>query len=207
MNPALAFIRRHLSILVLGLVIGGALPPARAAAAMPDGSMMMEYGFRGFSVGLELGLAVGYIATGPVYRSGEWRELVLGMGVGALIGMTSGLVLAVSDTTNEGVPTGFFVLRDAGYGTLFGATVGALVGVLLWVDDGTSKDVLKGAAFGTIFGAIAGIAYGVIESQNAGPSRPEYGGLNFGRNWQLTVAPAPARGGPGVAALLVGRFG
>ncbi|HEY2733192.1 MAG TPA: hypothetical protein VGI70_04370 [Polyangiales bacterium] len=206
MTQAPAFTRHGVLAFLLSMAAATVLP-ARAKAAMPDPSMLVDYGFRGFGVGLELGLAVGYISTGPRYQTNEWRKLVLGMGVGALIGMTSGLVLAVADSTGPGVPVGFYVLRDSGYGTLFGAAVGALVGVLLWVDEGSPKSVLMGAAFGTIFGAVAGIAYGVIESMNVGPPRSEFGRFSLGHSVSLTVTPLPERNGTGLAALLSGHFG
>ena len=100
-------------------------------ADMPDATGLIDYGFKGFSLGVEIGLSMGYIATGPVYRSEEWKKLVLGMGIGALVGMVGGIVVSVVAATGDGVPMGYFILRDAlrhGLGATMGAVIGACFG-------------------------------------------------------------------------------
>lgn len=204
--------------LVLAAVVYAvsAIVPARSRADMPDATSLVDYGFKGFTLGLELGVAVGYIMTGPRWESDEWKKVVLGAGIGALGGMTLGIVVAVADSTSHGVPAGYFLLRDAGYGVLLGATMGAVVGTLLWVDDGTSKDVLKGAAWGGVFGAGAGLLYGIIEASNARP-RGHYRdhdddddyderGFNLGRDVHLSLTPIPSPTSPGMSAVIGGRF-
>jgi hypothetical protein len=199
----LALLSRPLAFVLVLTAL--AVAPSRSRADMPDARGLIDYGFKGFSLGVELGLSMGYIATGPVYRSDEWKKLVLGMGIGAIVGMVGGIVVSVVDATGDGVPMGYFVLRDAGYGTLLGATMGAVIGMLLWVNDGTPKDILKGAAFGTLFGAAAGAVYGVVEGMNAKP--PSEGqGWDLGHNLHFGVSPTPLEGGPGVAAHLSGAF-
>jgi hypothetical protein len=187
--------------------------PAVSRADMPDATSLVDYGFKGFTLGLELGLAVGYIATGPKWEKDEWKTVVLGAGIGALGGMTAGIIVAVADATGHGAPAGYYLLRDAGYGTLLGGTMGAVVGVLFWVNDGTSKDVLQGAAWGAVIGAGAGLVYGIIEASNARPGRryrdrdddDEYDeGFHLGRGVHLTLAPAVTREGLGMGALLRG---
>jgi hypothetical protein len=184
--------------------------PAHSRADMPDATSLVDYGFKGFTLGLELGLAVGYLTTGPQWEQGEWKTVVLGAGIGALGGMTAGIVVAVADSTSHGVPAGYYLIRDAGYGVLLGATMGAVIGVLLWVDDGTSKDVLMGAAWGGVIGAGAGLLYGVIESANARPSRKyrddedDERGFHLGHGVHLSVAPSASPTGPGMAAVLWG---
>jgi len=210
--PAALFSTRsriRLRLSLWALVASAVLPvlPSRAAAEMPDAASLFDYGWKGFTVGAELGLAVGYIATGAVYEKDEWRKLVVGLGVGALTGMTTGIVVAVADASSSGSPMGYYVLRDAGYGTLLGAIMGAVTGSLLWVASGTSKDVLKGAAFGTLFGAAAGIGYGVLEGAHGTSSHPIEAGYRLGDRLRLTLSPAPSAGGVGLAAQLWGRFG
>lgn len=187
--------------------------PAPSRADMPDAMSLVDYGFKGFTLGLELGLAVGYIATGPRWEHDEWKTVVLGAGIGALGGMTLGIVLAVVDSTSHGVPAGYYLIRGAGYGVLLGATVGATVGVLLWVNDGTSKDVLKGAAWGGVIGAAAGVLYGVIECANARPSRrgrdddedeDDERGFHLGRGVHLSLGPVPSVDGLGMAGVISG---
>lgn len=191
---------------LIGLFLAASALPSPAAAEMPDAGALFDYGFKGFTVGAELGLSVGYIATGPVYEHEEWRKLVVGMGVGALIGMSSGIVVAVADSGSGGAPMGYFILRDAGYGTLLGAIMGAITGSLLWVASGTSKDVLKGAAYGTLLGAAAGIGYGVLEGKHGTAARTAETGFRLGNGLRVQVAPLPSAAGAGLAAQLNARF-
>jgi hypothetical protein len=193
----------------------GTLSPARSRADMPDATSLVDYGFKGFTLGVELGLAVGYITTGPRWEDDEWKKLVIGMGIGAIGGITSGIMLAVIDSTSHGVPAGYYLIRDAGFGTLLGAVMGGAIGVLLWVDDGTSKDVLKGAAWGAVFGAGAGLLYGLIESANARPGRhsrddddDDDRGFRLGHDVHLSVAPVPPvmGQGMGMTAVVSGRL-
>ena len=186
------------------------LSPARSRADMPDAASLVDYGFKGFTLGLELGLAVGYITTGKTWEKNEWKKLVISAGIGALAGMSTGIVVSVADSTSGGAG-GYYILRDAGYGTLLGGTMGALVGVLLWVDNGRPKDVLRGAAYGALLGAALGIVYGVVEASNS-RGRDEYddddAALKLGEGWHLTVTPTiPDEGAvPGMAAVIDGRF-
>jgi hypothetical protein len=193
--------RASLGIAALFAFALSTLAPARTHAAAPDVGALVDYGFKGFTLGLEVGLAVGYLSTGDRYEHQEWRKIVLGMGIGALAGMTTGMIIAVADYSGRGgVPVGYYVLRDANYGTWIGAAMGAIVGMLLWVDDGHPRDVVRGAAYGTLFGAIAGVAFGIIEGRNASPVR------GYSNDWRLSVAPTDSVRSPGVAAVLARRF-
>ena len=124
---------------------------------------------------------------------------MLGVGVGALTGLTTGIIIAVADVTSGSVPVGYYVLRDAGYGTWIGAAVGGIVGALLWVDDGRPRDLIQGAAYGSLFGAVAGLAYGIIEGKNATPPSRRY----YEDDWRFSVSPLPASG---LAATVAKRF-
>lgn len=178
------------------------LAPARTHAAAPDTGALVDYGFKGFTLGLETGLAVGYLSTGDRWERPEWRKVVLGMGIGALAGMTVGMIISVADYGERAVPVGYYVLRDANYGTWIGAAMGAIVGMLLWVDDGHPRDVVRGAAYGTLFGAVAGIAFGIIEGKSATPER----GYRYDYDWSFSVAPTDSVRSPGVAAVVGRRF-
>jgi hypothetical protein len=124
---------------------------------------LIDYSFKGFTLGVEAGLAVGYLATGSRYRQDEWRTLVVGMGVGAFAGITAGIFIAAADYSSRGSSVGYYILRDTNYGTLIGAAMGAVVGGLVWMDDGLPRDLLRGTAYGMLFGGVAGITYGLIE--------------------------------------------
>jgi hypothetical protein len=198
MIHALKSVRRRLALFAF---VVATLSPARSFAAMPDAATMLDYGFRGFTLGLEGGLAVGYLSTGDRYQDREWRKLVFGAGIGALAGLTTGFIIAVADVTSNSVPVGYYVLRDATYGSLLGALMGAVVGMLLWVDDGEPRDMLQGASYGVLFGAVAGIAYGIVEANNATSPGRRYGG-----EWRVSLAPMGTGRAAGMGASVATRF-
>jgi hypothetical protein len=200
-NKFQSWLRSHIAIALYALVVSialGAVAPAKSQAEMPDANILFDYGFKGLSMGVELGLSVGYLSAGNRFEEHEWRNLVLGMGIGALAGLTTGILVAVADVTSGSVPIGYYVLRDAGYGIWIGAAVGALVGALLWVDDGRPRDLIQGAAYGSLFGAVAGLAYGIIEGKYATPPSRRYDD-----DWRFSVSPLPASG---LAAMVAKRF-
>jgi hypothetical protein len=190
--------RRRLALLI---VLAGTIVPARSFAELPDTGSVLDYSIKGFTLGAETGLAVGYLSTGTHYDHYEWRKLVLGAGIGALAGLTTGIIISIADASEGAVPIGYYMLRDSTYGTLIGALMGGLVGALLWVDDGSSRDVLQGAAYGTLFGAVAGIAFGIVE----GNSAPDYDRRRRGRDWRVGLSPV-GNGRSGLAASLSGVF-
>jgi hypothetical protein len=177
----------------------GALAPAKSRAAMPDADIYFDYGFKGFTLGAELGLSVGYLSAGSRFEQHEWRKLVLGAGIGALAGVVTSVFIAIADVTSGSVPVGYYILRDAGYGAWIGAAVGALVGVLLWIDDGGPRDVIQGAAYGSLFGAVAGMAFGIVEGKNTAPPSRRY----YHDDWRYSFSPLP---GGGVAGMVAKRF-
>ncbi|HKU39054.1 MAG TPA: hypothetical protein VJR89_12925 [Polyangiales bacterium] len=191
--------------MALSLLAASVLAPAHSRADMPDADNLLDYGFKGLTLGAEIGLAVGYLSTGSEFEDEEWRKLVMGAGVGALSGIGAGILLAVIDKTSGGVPGGYYLLRDAGYGALLGGATGALVGMLVWIDDGSEKNILVGAAWGALFGAGAGLLYGFIEANNAKPrDDDDDAALHLGGHVRLRIAPAPPSHGPGAAAVLYG---
>jgi hypothetical protein len=197
-----AWLRNHLAIALYALVVSialGAVAPAKSRAAMPDADIFFDYGFKGLTIGAELGLSVGYLSAGSRFEEQEWRKLVLGVGIGALAGLASGIVIAIADVSSGSVPVGYYILRAASYGVWIGAAIGTIVGALLWIDDGRPRDLLQGAAYGSLFGAVAGMAFGIIEGKNtAHPSRRYYDD-----DWRYSFAPVP---GGGLAGVVAKRF-
>jgi hypothetical protein len=199
-------------LFVVALVVAlSTLSAPSACAAQDDGPALFQYGFRGFWTGAELGLAAGYLATGSNYESGEWRSLVLGLGIGALIGVGTGVTLGMVDASDATRPRyGWYVLRDMGYGALLGAFTGAAVGALFWVDDGRPKDVLIGLSAGALIGGAVGIAFGLVEGAGAEPRGrgSRRGNRAFAdRGVKLTLFAAPGRGSiPALGPGLTGRF-
>ena len=153
---AVSLIFAATSVLAPSLCLANEEPPS-----------IIKYGFEGFWTGAQVGLASGYLATGQDYESGEWRKLVFGAGVGALVGVGAGITLGIVDVGQPAPRTGWLVLRDTGYGLGLGAIVGTAVGALFVIDSGDPKDLLVGASIGTLVGAGAGIAFGLIEGAAA----------------------------------------
>lgn len=154
---------------------------ALSAVARPckadDAPTIFGYALEGFGTGLSTGLAVGYIATGPEYESGEWKKLVYGGAIGSLTGLGLGVVLGIADAASgkdRGV--GFYMIRDSNYGVTLGFLVGGIVGAFRWADDGSAKDLARGMAWGTIIGAGSGLLVGVLEgvlrNSSSGSSAP-----------------------------------
>jgi len=197
-----AWLRNHFVVALYALVVSvalGAVAPAKSHAAMPDADIMFDYGFKGLTLGAELGLSVGYLSAGSRFEEHEWRKLVLGVGIGALAGLASGIVIAIADVSSGSVPVGYYVLRGASYGVWIGAAVGTIVGALLWIDDGRPRDLLQGAAYGSLFGAVAGMAFGIIEGKNSAPPSRRY----YDDEWRYSFAPVP---GGGLAGVVAKRF-
>jgi hypothetical protein len=149
------------------LLAGFWLAPSLSRAAENDTPSVMAYGFDGFWTGAQIGLASGYLATGREYESDEWRKLVFGAGVGALVGVGTGLTLGIVDLGGGPPHTGRIILRDVGYGVGLGAIVGTAVGALFLIDDGRPKNLLTGAAVGSVVGGGAGLVFGLIEGATA----------------------------------------
>jgi hypothetical protein len=131
---------------------------------------MIEYGFKGFFTGAPIGLAVGFLATGSDYESDEWKTLVLGAGVGALVGTGVGVTLGFVDIGQPPPGTGWFVLRGIGLGAGLGAVVGAAVGALMIISSEEPKTVLTGASWGALIGSGVGVAFGIVEGAAAHPA-------------------------------------
>jgi hypothetical protein len=201
---------RHALLPALALITLLLLPAAASAQESRGSSMdsvsLLSYGFRGFWTGAELGLAAGYLTTGSHYESREWRKLVLGLGIGAVIGVGAGITLALIDA-NEGAPgTGWYVLRDMGYASLLGALTGAAIGALFLVGSGHPKDVLVGLSVGTLIGAGVGAVFGVIEGAASRRHRAAHQETGL-RSLELTVAALPTGSlMPALVPAVAGRF-
>jgi hypothetical protein len=196
-----AWLRSHMAIALYALVVSialGAVAPAKSRAEMPDADILFDYGFKGLTIGAELGLSVGYLSAGSRYEEHEWRKLVLGVGIGALSGLATGILIAVADVSSGSVPIGYYILRGAGYGVWIGAVVGSLVGALLWIDDGRPRDMIQGAAYGSLFGAVAGMAFGIIEGKNTAPPSRRY----YDDDWRFSFSPVPS----GLAGMVSKKF-
>jgi hypothetical protein len=129
-----------------------------------DDPAIMSYGLHGFWTGTGVGLALGYLSTGPDFDSHEWRNVAMGAGIGAVSGIGVGLLLGTADHGSGDAPgTGYYIMRDMGYGTTLGGLGGGVIGALTLLGDGDSKNVPVGASIGALAGAGLGIIFGAIE--------------------------------------------
>lgn len=169
---------------------------------------ILGYGFEGLGTGASTGLAVGYLATGPEFESGEWKKLVYGTAIGALSGLGVGVLLGIVDAgTSKGRGVGFYMLRDSNYGVSVGLIVGGIIGVLRWIDDGSGKDLLRGMAWGTVIGAGTGLVVGIIEGALRGGSSADAAASARASRLRVGVAFAPSETGLGMPYPSVsGRF-
>jgi hypothetical protein len=188
----------------LALMLSVWLAPSVSRAEADDTPSVIKYGFDGFWTGAQVGLASGYLATGREYESDEWRKLVFGAGVGALVGVGAGITLGIVDVSGGPPHTGHLILRDIGYGVGLGGIVGLAVGALFLIDDGRPKNLLTGAAVGTVAGAGAGLIFGLIEAAAAGQERAETAQLAGPASVRFTLLGSEASWLPMPA--LEGRF-
>ena len=169
-----------------------------------DAPSIVGYGLEGLGTGAATGLAVGYLATGSEFKSNEWRTLAWGTAVGALTGLGVGILLGTVDAgsgSKRGV--GFYMVRDSNYGFTVGFLAGGIIGALIWLGDGTGKDLLRGMAWGTVIGAGAGLLIGALE----GALRLSRSSAQTQRRVHLGVSFAAEGGGAPIPyPTLSGRF-
>jgi hypothetical protein len=145
------------------VVVGLALSPLAARA--DDTESIVGEGFSGLGTGAGVGLATGFLASGPKFESGEWKKLVFGTAIGALTGLGIGIVMGIVDASvyPDRLGVGHYILRDMNLGLGVGVVAGGIVGALVWLDDGRAKDLLLGMAYGALIGVGAGLILGIIE--------------------------------------------
>jgi hypothetical protein len=178
---------------------------AAACRADDEAPSIVGYGLEGLGTGAATGLALGYLATGREFHGSEWRTLVWGTAIGALSGLGVGVLLGTVDAaTGPGRGVGFYMIRDSNYGFSVGFLAGGIIGALIWLGDGTGKDLLRGMAWGTVIGAGSGLLIGILEGALRGRS---HGGSRSARRLRLGVAVAAEGGGtPLPYPLLSGSF-
>jgi len=174
-GPAARYVvARHRWWLSIGIGLclaasGGAWSsPCRADDEVPS---IVGYGLEGLGTGAGVGLAVGYLATGRDFDSSEWRTLAWGTAIGALSGLGVGLLLGtVEAATTHQRGIAFYMIRDSNYGVAVGFLAGGIIGSLIWLSDGSGRDLLRGMAWGTIIGAASGALIGLVEAVLRSPS-------------------------------------
>jgi hypothetical protein len=181
---------------VLTLVLATAcvaLTATSARADEPGPPSVFTYTSNGFMLGGMVGLAAGYlVARDDGFEDEDWRPLVIGTGIGAVVGGTLGLTLGVVDMARETPGYGGYVLRETMYGAGFGAIVGALIGGVAVASTKKSEHIAFGAAIGTLAGSGLGVVLGFVEGSHAGAGR------RSARSLTIALGAAPATNGGAV---------
>jgi hypothetical protein len=127
---------------------------------------VFTYAWRGFTLGAIDGLATGYlIARADGFHGKDWRPLVYGGGIGALVGSGVGFTLGFLDLEDDRPGTASIVLRDSNYGMGFGIVAGGITGALFMIDSEKPEHILFGASIGALAGTGVGMAIGFIEGR------------------------------------------
>ena len=179
-----------LAFLVAALVTCGLAGTARADDDKPT---VFTLAYEGLMVGAGAGLAGGYLVAreGGLHTS-DWKPLVYGTGIGALVGSGIGLTLGVVDVTQDKPGRTRYVLRDMLYGEGFGATVGAIAGGLTAISTKKPEHILLGTSIGVLSGAVLGAVFGFIEGRHA---RTQAALDTGNQRFALSVVPVVEAGG------------
>jgi energy-converting hydrogenase Eha subunit A len=142
---------------------------AETARAEDQKPTVFTLAYEGLLVGAGAGLAAGYlVARDNGWKTSEdWKPLVYGTGIGALVGSGIGLTLGIVDVTQDKPGRTRYVLRDMLYGEGFGATVGVIAGGLTAISTKKPEHILLGASIGVLSGAVLGAVFGFIEGGHA----------------------------------------
>jgi energy-converting hydrogenase Eha subunit A len=155
-----------LSLLISALVTCGLVGTARAQEQRPS---VFTFAYQGLVVGAGAGLAAGYLfAREDGWKtSDDWKPLVYGTGIGALVGSGIGLTLGIVDVAQDKPGLTRYVLRDMAFGEGFGAVAGVIAGGLTAISTKNGEHVLLGASIGVLSGAVLGAVFGFIEGSHA----------------------------------------
>jgi len=203
--------RRFWSLPLFAAVCFAAISCTHTSCCQAQGrgaSPVVAYGFEGIGTGLGTGLAVGYLSTGRHFKSEEWRNLGLGVGLGALSGIGVGMLLGTVDLlSNRPGGIGYFMLRQANVGMKLGFTVGFIVGGVSFLTGGESKSILTGMAWGAMLGTGAGLVFGLIEGSILGVGRRPNRSRGRAENLRFSVGLAATdRALPTPYPCVIGKF-
>jgi hypothetical protein len=178
------------SFLMAALVACGLAGTARADDDKPT---VFTFAYQGLVVGAGAGLAGGYlVARDGGWKSSDWKPLVYGAGIGALVGSGVGLTLGIVDVTQDKPGRTRYVLRDMALGEGFGATVGGIAGALAAISTKKPEHILLGASIGVLSGAVLGAVFGFVEGRHArSHGAPDTGSQHLA----LSVVPVVEAGG------------
>jgi hypothetical protein len=148
---------------------------------------VFTFAYQGLAVGAGAGLATGYLfAREDGWKSSEdWKPLVYGTGIGALVGSGIGLTVGIIDVAQDKPGRTRYVLKDMALGMGFGITVGGIAGGLAALSTKDAEHILLGASIGALSGAVLGGVFGFFEG-----GRARSAGLDSdNRRFALSVVP------------------
>jgi hypothetical protein len=200
----IARMRTWRTTLTVGLLLAAAVPARAQTTYEPLYTpSIFSYGFHGFLLGGAAGLGGGYLAgRSGGWHDDDWRALGYGAGVGALVGGALGLGLGIADMTSQTPGRGVFVLRDGGYGMVFGAATGTIAGGLAALSTDRKENLLLGASIGALAGTGVGLVLGSIEGQRWRGRAVS----SAASPWVALVAARDAGGGTAWLPALGGRY-
>jgi hypothetical protein len=142
--------------------------------------------YQGLLVGALAGGATGYLfgRSDTWNKSGGWKPLAYGAGIGALSGAVLGLTLGIVDMSQRKPHRNAYVMRDGLYGAGLGAVLGGIAGGLGAISSKKGEYILFGASIGVLTGTCGGIAVGFVEgyrkySASVAPVQQSDGSLSF----------------------------
>jgi hypothetical protein len=157
---------------------------ARAADLPPP--TVFDGAYQGLLVGALAGGATGYLfARSDTWnKSGGWKPVAYGAGIGAITGSVLGLTLGIVDMSQRKPGRNGYVMRDGLYGAGLGAVLGGIAGGLGALASKKGEYILLGASIGTLTGTCGGIAVGFVEgyrkySASVAPVQQSNGSLSF----------------------------
>jgi hypothetical protein len=178
-------------LLAIVLVVGFSRSPRAENLPPPT---VFDGAYQGLLVGALAGTATGYMfARSDTWdKSGGWKPLAYGAGIGAVSGAVLGLTLGIVDMAQRKPHRNAYVMRDGLYGAGVGALLGGIIGGMVTLSTKKADHLLLGGAIGTLTGTVGGMAVGFVEGY---------------RKYSVSVAPVERPDGSyGFVPALAGRF-
>lgn len=122
---------------------------------------VFNYGWRGFGLGLLVGLAAGYVRYVDTSDSNE--NILKSVAIGGVAGAGFGVLLGIADEQKGQTGIGAAILHNMNQGGVLGLVVGTVWGGIEAIAQSQWQPLGEGAAWGYIGGVIVGLGVGIIE--------------------------------------------
>jgi len=178
---------------LLAIVLAVGLARAARAEDLPPPTVF-DGAYQGLLVGALAGVSTGYIIarSDTWHKTGGWKPLAYGAGIGAISGAALGLTLGIVDMSQRKPHRNAYVMRDGLYGAGLGAVLGGIAGGMVALSTKKADHFLLCASIGTLTGTVGGMAVGFVEGY---------------RKYSVSVSPVERPDGSyGFVPALAGRF-